>query len=149
MPKLLATILLCAAGLSLAVHAEVYKWVDAKGIAHYTDNKFEAGEAAVMELKVNGPPAQVASGPTWQQREAEFKRLQEHKLMAPAYRARAQRQPQAQSQPSYRGDKPVTDASRCDMARDIRGGKLHHINGMPVDQQDHETANSDIRAYCR
>lgn len=134
--------LLCAAAAS---HAEVYKWVDAKGVVHYTDNKDEAGQAAVRELKVNGPPAQVAAGPTWQQREDEFKLLQQHKLMAPAYKPRAGANP---PQAAYRGDKPVTDASRCAMARDVKNGVLHHVNGLPLDQHDHATADSDIRAYC-
>ena len=31
--------------------------LDAKGVAHYTDNKFEAGETPVKELKPNGPPS--------------------------------------------------------------------------------------------
>jgi Domain of unknown function (DUF4124) len=146
MPKVLAPTLLILVLLSAATaRADVYKWVDAKGVVHYTDNKDEAGQAAVQELKVNGAPAQAGAGPTWQQREAEFKRLQQHKLMAPAYKPRTAPAPPS---PSYRGDKPVTDASRCAMARDVKNGVLHHVNGLPIDQHDRATADSDIRAYC-
>jgi hypothetical protein len=147
MPKVLAPtlliLLLCAAAVP---RADVYKWVDAKGVVHYTDNKDEAGQAAVQELRVSAPPTQVAAGPTWQQREDEFKRRQQHKLLAPAYKPRTA---PAAPPPAYRGDKPVTDASRCAMARDVKNGVLHHVNGLPIDQHDRDTAESDIRAYCR
>lgn len=84
-PALLIILLLTAP----ASQAQVYKWVDAKGVVHYTDNKFEAGDAPITTLKPNTPPAKpVPEGVTWQERDAEFSRLQQHKLMAPAYRPR-------------------------------------------------------------
>jgi predicted lipoprotein with Yx(FWY)xxD motif len=145
-PMLLLLLLLCAAATA---RADVYKWVDAKGVVHYTDNKDEAGEAAVQELRVGGPPPQAATGPTWQQREDEFKRQQQHKLMAPGYKPRTAAAVTPAAQSLYSGDKPVTDASRCAMARDVKKGVLHHVNGMPIDQHDRDTADSDIRSYCR
>ncbi|NVM75544.1 hypothetical protein FHW83_001324 [Duganella sp. SG902] len=87
MPKLLTTIMLCT--LPLLAQAQVYKWVDDKGVVHYSDNKFEAGEAPVKELKPNGPPSPVLpAGVTWQERDAEFRRKQQYKLLAPTYRPR-------------------------------------------------------------
>lgn len=91
MPKLLAA-LLCA--MPLLSQAQIYKWVDAKGVTHYSDNKYEAGATPVIELKPNGAPSPVLeAGVNWQQRDAEFRRKQQHKLMAPAYRSRAQHPP--------------------------------------------------------
>ncbi|NGZ84236.1 DUF4124 domain-containing protein [Duganella aceris] len=151
MPKLLLAVLLA---LSPLCHAEVYKWVDEKGVVNYTDNKFQAGQGKVAELKVAPPPPPAASavaGPTWQQRDAEFRRLQQHKLMQPGYRPRTAA-PAAQTPPkqaSYRGGKIDTDASRCDLARDIKSDKLAHSNGMPIDANDLQTAENDIRRFCR
>ncbi|WP_373988404.1 DUF4124 domain-containing protein [Duganella sp. BuS-21] len=87
MPKL-PTFLLCA--LPLLAQAQIYKWVDAKGVVHYSDNKFAAGDMPVTEIRPNGAPSPVLpAGVTWQQRDAEFRRKQQHKLMAPSYRPRA------------------------------------------------------------
>ncbi|OFA02863.1 DUF4124 domain-containing protein [Duganella sp. HH101] len=92
MTRLLLTItLLCA---SAAGHAQVYKWADAQGRIHYTDNKDDAGDLPVAELKMNGQPtvlpAPQAHGPTWQQRDAEFKQRLQYKLLAPGFRPRRQ-----------------------------------------------------------
>ncbi|OEZ63400.1 DUF4124 domain-containing protein [Duganella sp. HH105] len=90
MTRLLLTItLLCA---SAAGQAQVYKWADAQGRIHYTDNKDDAGDLPVAELKMNGQPtvlpAPQAHGPTWQQRDAEFKQRLQYKLLAPGFRPR-------------------------------------------------------------
>lgn len=45
--------------------------------------------------------------------------------------------------------KVETDASRCDMARDIKNDKLALSNGMPIDANDLQTAENDIRRFCR
>jgi len=90
MLKLLAA-LLCA--MPLLGQAQIYKWVDAKGVLHYSDNKYDAGNAPVVELKQNGGPSPVLpAGVTWQERDTEFRRKQQHKLMAPAYRPRSSAQ---------------------------------------------------------
>lgn len=86
---LLTIALLCACASG---HAQIYKWADAQGRIHYTDNKDDAGDAPVAELKMNGEPtvlpAPPANGPTWQQRAAEFKHRQQYKLLAPGFRPR-------------------------------------------------------------
>ncbi|MFS2004112.1 DUF4124 domain-containing protein [Duganella sp. CT11-25] len=146
MPKLLAAILFT---LPLLCQAEVYKWVDAKGVVHYSDNKYEAENASVAELKVNGPATPAPAGPTWQQRDAEFRRLQQLKLTNPGYRPRIAEPAPVPKQASYRGGKVDTDASRCDMARDIINGKLTLTNGLPIDAHGRQTAENDIRSFCR
>ncbi len=79
-------------GACASSHAQIYKWADAQGRIHYTDNKDDAGDAPIAELKMNGEPtvlpAPPANGPTWQQRDAEFKRRLQYKLLAPNYRPR-------------------------------------------------------------
>ncbi|RFP11768.1 DUF4124 domain-containing protein [Duganella sp. BJB488] len=96
MSRTLLTIALLYA--SASGHAQIYKWADAQGRIHYTDNKDDAGDAPVAELKMNGEPtvlpAPPASGPTWQQRAAEFKHRQQYKLLAPGYRPRKQIEPE-------------------------------------------------------
>ncbi|MCU6500408.1 DUF4124 domain-containing protein [Rugamonas sp. A1-17] len=96
MSRTLLTIALlctCASG-----HAQIYKWADAQGRIHYTDNKDDAGDAPVAELKMNGEPtvlpAPKARAPTWQQREAEFKQRLQYKLLAPSYRVHKQLEPE-------------------------------------------------------
>jgi hypothetical protein len=147
MPKLLAAILLT---LPLLCHAEVYKWVDATGVVHYSDNKYEAGNAPVAEVKVNGPPAPASgpAGPTWQQRDAEYRRLQQLKLMNPAYKpTRTVPQPVNPKRPYY-SDAIATDESRCELARDIISGAATPTSGRRTSNYDRDVANNDIRAFC-
>jgi len=139
LPLALSLALLGASG---AVHADIYKWVDANGVTNYTDNPELAGGARVQILKTAAAATGEAAG-SWQQREAEFQRRQQHKLMAPAYRPREQRVAAV-----HRGNQPETDATRCALARDILGGALQHVNGMPIDEHDRNVARNDIRTYC-
>ena len=141
--RLLSLALLGASG---AVHADIYKWVDANGVTNYTDNPDMAGGARVQMLKTAAAPAANPAG-TWQQREAEFQRRQQHKLMAPAYRARDEAG--AAGTEVHRGGQPETDATRCALARSIIGGTVRHVNDLPIDQHDRDVASNDIRAYCR
>lgn len=144
LPILLSLALLGASG---AVHADIYKWVDANGVTNYTDNPDLAGGAPVQMLKTAAAPAADAAG-TWRQREAEFQRRQQHKLMAPGYRPRDQSGGGAGAV-VHRGGQPETDATRCALARAVIDGTVRHANDMPIDRHDREVAANDIRAYCR
>ena len=135
-------------GASGAVHADIYKWVDANGVTNYTDNPDLAGGARVQMLKTSAAPAANPAG-TWQQREAEFQRRQRHKLMAPGYRARDDAAARSAVSVVHRGGQPETDATRCALARAVIDGTVRHVNGLPIDQHDRDVANNDIRAYCR
>ena len=134
-------------GASGAVHADIYKWVDANGVTNYTDNPDLAGGARVQMLKTSAAPAANPAG-TWQQREAEFQRRQQHKLMAPAYRPRDETGGGAGTV-VHRGGEPETDATRCALARAVVEGTVRHANDLPIDRHDRDVANNDIRAYCR
>lgn len=142
--RLLSLALLGASG---AVHADIYKWVDANGVTNYTDNPDLAGGARVQMLKTSAAPAANPAG-TWQQREAEFQRRQQHKLMAPAYRPRGEAGGGAGTV-VHRGGEPETDATRCALARAVVEGTVRHVNDLPIDQHDRDVANNDIRSYCR
>lgn len=137
--------LLCAGG---AARADIYKWVDANGVTNYTDNPDLAGGARVQMLKIAAAPAGEAAG-TWQQREAEFQRRQQHKLMAPAYRQRDEAGGAIVGTAGHRGAQPETDATRCALARAILSGGVSHVNDLPLDQHDRDVAANDVRAYCR
>jgi len=136
-------------GASGAVHADIYKWVDANGVTNYTDNPDRAGGARVQMLKTSAAPAADPAG-TWQQREAEFQRRQQHKLMAPAYRPRGEGGAGGGANAAiHRGGQPETDASRCALARAVIDGTVRHANDLPIDRHDRDVATNDIRTYCR
>ena len=148
MPKLLAAILLT---LPLLCHAQVYKWVDAKGVVHYSDNKYDAANAPVAEVKGQTPSAPMAasSEPSWQQRDAEFRRRQQSRQANPAEQhARAAPQPVNPQRPYY-SDEIASDASRCELARDIVSGAAKPTSGRQTSKHDREVAQNDIRAFCR
>ncbi|MEC5160440.1 MULTISPECIES: DUF4124 domain-containing protein [unclassified Janthinobacterium] len=136
--------------VSPASHAEIYKWVDANGKTQYSDNKDQAGKAQVEELKVKSTPAPspptASSMPTWQQREMEFKRrqLEKNRMQEPF---RISEGPKARW--TFKPNQPETDATRCDLAHDVKSGAVSHRNGERIDSNDREVADRDIRAYCR
>lgn len=88
----------------------------------------DAARAPAAELKASRPPVSVS---------------------APAESGRPPRGKPPPKQAAYRGGNSDNDASRCDMARDIKSDKLTHSNGMPIDANDLQTAENDIRLFCR
>ena len=153
MTKFLAVLPLTLAllGAGGAARADIYKWIDANGVANYTDNPDLAGGARVQMLKTAAAPAAEAGG-NWRQREAEFQRRQQHKLMAPGYRPRDEAGgggAVASASAIHRGGPPETDATRCALARAVVDGAVGHANDLPLDQHDRDVAANDIRAYCR
>lgn len=150
MTKLLAAVPLGLAllGAGAAARADIYKWIDANGVVNYTDNPELAGGARVQMLKTAAAAPAAEAGGDWRQREAEFQRRQQHKLMAPGYRPR-EAGGGAVASAVHRGGQPETDATRCALARAVIDGAVGHVNDLPVDQHDRDTAANDIRAYCR
>lgn len=130
-------------------HAEIYKWVDASGQTHYSEKKEDAGKAKAVEVKVESLPisAQAANSPKqdWRKQEGQLKQRQEQKLVEKPYEA-----PVNTSSKSLSGGRADgTDASLCNLARDVISGAVKHPNGEPTDQYDREVAENDIRSYCR
>jgi hypothetical protein len=97
----------------------------------------EAGNWAGDGNMAPATAAQAVTDAPAQPRDVELRRLPQDKPQAGA-RARTSKQAKADS-----------DASRCDMARDIKNDKLALSNGMPIDANDLQTAENDIRRFCR
>lgn len=130
-----------------ASHAQVYKWVDAKGQTHYSSRKDDAGAARADEVKL---PPQPAPSPIAKP-SAEYLRGQ-NKQTPP----RLVPEKEADSPPTPKPPKSLsggkedgTDASRCALARDVLSGAVRHRNGQPTDKYDRDVAQNDVRAFCR
>lgn len=131
-----------AAALLLAgsAHAQIYKWVDAKGKTHYSNNKDDASRAKVEEMKVTAAPSPSPAQAPAPQHQAKQMELP----VAPTGAGRP-RPPRSVSG----GREDGTDASRCALARDVLNGSLRHRNGKPIDQYDLDVANNDVKLFCR
>ena len=66
-----ALAIVLAAALPAAAQA-LYKWVDEKGVTHYSESPPEKGSAAKIELKV--PPGGAPAAPDWKEREIESRK---------------------------------------------------------------------------
>jgi len=134
---------------SSASHAQIYKWVDASGQTHYSESKEDAGKAKAVELKVESQSistrATNSSAKDWQEQERQFKQRQAKKPNEKTYGPPVATRPKSLSG----GKSDDTDASRCNLARDVISGAVGHRNGAPVDKHDQEVAENDIRAFCR
>ncbi|WP_431096737.1 DUF4124 domain-containing protein [Polaromonas aquatica] len=128
-----------------ASHAQVYKWVDAKGQTHYSTRKEDAGGARTNEVKLPPQPAQ----PPAAKNPAEYSRGQNN-IPPPLAEKEAESPPKPKPPRSLSGGREDgTDASRCALARDVLSGAVRHSNGKPTDKYDIDVAQSDIRAFCR
>lgn len=124
---------------STASHAEIYKWVDADGRTHYSERKENAGKAKAVELRLSAQPASERSTSTPSRRPT---------ADAQAARRRAPDEPpRPRSLSGGRSDD--TDASRCNLARDVLSGAVRHGNGEPTDAYDRQIAENDVRLFCR
>lgn len=126
--------------------AEIYKWVDANGQTHYSERKDDASKAKALDVKSAPEPASTpatASPQYWQDQERQFRQRQAERSAQPP-RSAADTRPKSLSG----GRVGETDASKCNFARDIISGALHHRNGAPTDENDRRIAENDIRSYC-
>lgn len=128
-------------------HAELYKWVDAAGRTHYSDNKADAPQGGAKELKVGAAPAPPAGTPDWKRQEEAFKRRQS------AAKLKARHDALFDAQYGYRrtntGVTPDNDATRCQLARDVVSGAVEHTNGALTDGKDMQVARRDIAKFCK
>lgn len=140
----------CLALLSVspASHAEIYKWVDANGRTHYSERRVDAGQAKPVELKVTpqARSAQATGTPTeyWQDQERQFRQRQITKQDQKPNGPPVDTRPKSLSG----GRSDGSDASRCNLARDVISGAVRHSHGVPTDSYDREVAENDIRAFC-
>lgn len=130
-------------------HAEIYKWVDAKGRTHYSERKEDAGKAKTVDVKVMTQPTSAPAANSAPQNRLERER-QLYFRQAQKSNERAYEPPAAATPKSLSGGiSDETDASRCNLARDVISGAVRHPNGAPTDGYDRKIAENDIRAYCR
>ena len=134
--------------VSSTSHAEIYKWVDAAGTTHYSERIEDAGNAKTVELKYQSQPisAQAASSSPkdWQEQDRRYKERQAQKLAEKLPGPSATARSDARSQ----GRSDETNASRCTLARDVISGAVRHGNLAPIDKNDRDVAENDIRAFC-
>jgi hypothetical protein len=131
--------------VSAASPAEIYKWVDEKGQTHYSERKEDAGKAKAVELKVKAEPESKQAPQDWQEQERQSRQRQLKKLNEKPSGPPADTRPKALSD----GRSDDTDASRCNLARDVISGAVRHPNGKPTDDYDRAIAENDIRSFCR
>jgi Domain of unknown function (DUF4124) len=128
---------LCAA-LPCAAAAAMYKWVDEKGVTHYSESPPPDGKASRVEL----PPTAPSSAPaetvqTWKDRDIEFRRRRleqeqaQDKADAAAKHAAAQREGRC-----------LQARSRLDILQSER--PVYHVNerGERVYLEDQERASA-------
>ena len=134
--------LLCALA-AVDGQAQVYKWVDSAGKVHYGDRPPDAGVAKFEQIRTPAPAA-ASRMPTWQQREAEYKRrkAQPKPWTPPRFRTPS-------PSTSYSSNGVETDTTRCSLARDVLSGAARHSNGKPTDQNDRDIAQRDVGSFCR
>ncbi|MDQ0013397.1 hypothetical protein J2W23_001776 [Variovorax boronicumulans] len=135
---------LAALLLPSASHAEIYKWVDAKGQTHYSERKADAGDARTVEVKpAPAPPQSAAPKEDWRAWSRATSPTQTA-TGVPPYGP-----PVARPRSVSGGRENGTDASRCALARDVLAGLLQHSNGKPIDQYDRDVAQNDIKSFCK
>lgn len=130
-------------------HAEIFKWVDAKGQTHYSERKEDAGKARPEELKVKSQPPSTqspgSSRPDWREQEQQLQQRQAQKQRENAAQAPVMTRPRSLSG----GRSDDTAASKCNLARDVLSGAVRRTSGAPVDKYDLDIAKNDVSAFCR
>ncbi|MFZ6759037.1 DUF4124 domain-containing protein [Undibacterium sp. Ji50W] len=128
--------------------AEIYKWKDANGHTHYSENKQDAGNTKAEEVKVS-TQAGTGSAQSWQEQEL-------------AFRQRQAARKSDNTRPSFNpgtkantGNQVETDATRCAEARRllpaIKEGRAYHrtiSSGTKADDNDRMIAERDISLFC-
>ena len=99
--------------------AQVYKWVDANGKTHYTENKDEASKGKAEQVKIQTQPSELRApaARSWQDQEQESKQRLAKQQLAQASRPATSSNSQTSWAPPHTGDTPETDASRCARAK--------------------------------
>ncbi|MFZ6722405.1 DUF4124 domain-containing protein [Undibacterium sp. Ji49W] len=134
--------------LAPLAQAEIYKWKDASGHTHYSENKQDAGNAKTEEVKVS-TQAGTGSAQSWQEQEQAFRQRQaerKHDNTRPSINPGSK---------ANTGNQVETDATRCAEARRllpaIKEGRAYHrtiSSGTKADDNDRMIAERDISLFC-
>jgi len=130
--------------VSLNCYAEVYKWVDANGLTHYSDKKVDTGQSKVETLQVK-PLLNLMPKVTTPNLNTE-----ESSQSRPKNHVEQQKKTQVTTKSSTRGGGQKNDDVdyRCALARRVISGEAKLINGEPTGQHEIKVAKRDIRKFC-
>jgi hypothetical protein len=141
----------CLLACALPAAADMYKWVDEKGVTHYSESPPPEGQAAKkLELPTTAPSAARPESPEdWKTRELEFRQR----------RLKKERAEEAEKQKSEHDAANVKE--RCERARNkldiLQGGHgIYHLdehgNRVFMDDNQRETEilrwRADVKKYC-
>ncbi|MFZ6770494.1 DUF4124 domain-containing protein [Undibacterium sp. Di26W] len=134
--------------LTPLAQAEIYKWKDANGHTHYSENKQDAGNAKAEEVKVSTQTG-TGSAQSWQEQELAFRQRQAERK---SDNVRPSANPATRANNSNQIE---TDATRCAEARRllpaIKEGRAYHrtiSSGTKADDNDRMIAERDISLFC-
>jgi len=130
-----------------AMGAEIYKWVDAAGKTHYSENKREAEAANAITLKVKvSPPSSPSSQPRPSHSRSPEASVKQHPGAGPYVKPF---HPPSFDKPKQFSAQDETAAGKCSLARNILNGSARHTNMKPTDAHDRQVAESDVRIFCK
>ena len=154
MTRLATLLTLTTLGFPVVSHAEIYKWIDADGRVHYSERKEGTSKPQTVELKdatrTSATSPNTGSSEYWQEQERRFRQRQIEKSAGGAAEKAAGATTATTPRPKSlsNGREDGSDASRCNLARDILNGALVHGDGKPIDKYDTETAERDVKTFC-
>jgi hypothetical protein len=103
--------LLCLALLPFAAAAQtIYKWVDEKGVTHFSENPPPDGKADKIEVKPVGTPTPRADN--WKDRELEFRQRKTEREVAERNEAESRKRAEAQRLQQCRRAQDALDSLR-------------------------------------
>jgi hypothetical protein len=148
-PRVISVALSLLLALSSS-QAQIYKWVDAKGQAHYSSSKEDADkvQAAELTIKSDGPSTEEsrAALKQWQEKDTQFnQRMAQQRRLEHAPTPVVSAKPQSLSGGRDNG----TAQGKCNLARDILSGSVRLRNGNATDDVARKTAENDIRSFCK
>jgi hypothetical protein len=125
------------AAVAILAHAQVYKWVDEKGVTHYGESPPQGKQATELQSKPGGlGPGSPASTEDLQQKDREFR----------------QRKIQSQEAQERQQQQAARRQEQCNQQRDLlarlkQGGRSYEMNekGERVYLEDAERASAIAR----
>jgi len=105
---------------AFSAQAQIYKWTDANGTVHYSDQP-QAGQNATALAPSAAPASPNTSQDNWRERERQSRANRQRQELAERRAEAAQQAALQQQQPynadMHRSDKPMTEAELCERDR--------------------------------
>ena len=141
----IALFLLCSIAFSVSAQT-MYKWVDEKGVTHFSQDPPPDGNKSAQKIEVKPIPSDRAASDNWRQREQESK---QQRAKQSVDQARVREQEEAQRGQKCRAAQRKADAMK-NYARvfrlDEKGERVYYDDK----QRESELADAqaDIAKYC-